>query len=135
MGSSDTPTRTPYCTRLPTPCSAQPAWAISASSSPPSDPQWKDAPSEQFLAQARELVEGYGYHVVNVDAVVVIERPKILPHRARIRENIARILGLAIDRIGIKAKTSEGVGPVGRGESVEVHATAMISRAAARKPM
>jgi 2-C-methyl-D-erythritol 2,4-cyclodiphosphate synthase len=102
---------------------------------PPSDPQWKDASSEQFLAQARELVEGYGYHVVNVDAVVVIERPKILPYRARIRENVARVLGTGIDRVGIKAKTSEGVGPVGRGEAAEVYATAMISRDAARKPM
>ena len=95
---------------------------------PPTDPQWKDADSEVFLTEARELIEGYGFSIVNLDAVIVIERPKILPHRKAIRENLARILGVEAGRIGIKAKTSEKVGPVGRGEAAECHAVALLQR-------
>lgn len=102
---------------------------------PPSDPQWKDADSEVFLQQARELVVGYGYRIVNVDAVVVLERPKLLPHRAAIRKNLARILAIDAERIGLKAKTSEGVGPCGRGEAAEAHVVATLVRDAAAKLM
>jgi 2-C-methyl-D-erythritol 2,4-cyclodiphosphate synthase len=102
---------------------------------PPSDPQWKDADSVVFLQQARELIESYGYRVANVDAVVIIERPKILPHREKIRKRIAEVLGISADHVGIKAKTAEGVGPVGRGEAAEAHAVAVIWRAAERPVM
>ena len=102
---------------------------------PPSDPQWKDADSEVFLQQARELVVGYGYRIVNIDAVVVLERPKLLPHRQAIRKNLARILVIDAERIGLKAKTSEGVGPCGRGEAAEAHAEATLVRDAAAKLM
>jgi 2-C-methyl-D-erythritol 2,4-cyclodiphosphate synthase len=95
---------------------------------PPTDPQWKDANSEVFLQQARELVVGYGYRIVNVDAVIVLERPKLLPHRTAIRKNLARILAIDAERIGLKAKTSEGVGPCGRGEAAEAHVVAMLVR-------
>jgi 2-C-methyl-D-erythritol 2,4-cyclodiphosphate synthase len=95
---------------------------------PPSDPQWKDADSEVFLQQARELVVGYGYRIVSVDAVVVLERPKLLPHRTAIRKNLARILAIDAERIGLKAKTSEGVGPCGRGEAAEAHVVATLVR-------
>jgi 2-C-methyl-D-erythritol 2,4-cyclodiphosphate synthase len=97
---------------------------------PPTDPQWKDAASEVFLHHARELLAGYGYRIVNVDAVVILERPKLLPHRDAIRANLARILGVEPARIGLKAKTSESVGPAGRGEAAEAHAVALISREA-----
>ena len=102
---------------------------------PPSDPQWQDAASEIFLTQARELLEGYGCRVINVDVVVIIERPKLLPHRPNIRENLARILGIEPSRIGIKAKTSEGVGPCGREEAAEAYAVATIAREAAARLM
>lgn len=95
---------------------------------PPSDPQWKDCDSEVFLLHARELVETYGFRIANVDVVVILEKPKLLPHRKKIRENIARILKVAPDRVGIKAKTSEGVGPAGRGEAAEAHAVACLVR-------
>lgn len=95
---------------------------------PPSDPQWKDCASEVFLKHASELVESYGYRIINVDVVVILERPKLLPHRQPIRENIARILGVGPDRVGIKAKTSEKVGPAGRGEAAEAHAVACLVR-------
>lgn len=102
---------------------------------PPSDPQWKDADSEVFLAQARELIESYGYRIVNLDAVIVIERPKILPHRAAIRKNLARILEIDEGRVGLKAKTSEKVGPVGRGEAAECHAVALLENGGAARLM
>lgn len=95
---------------------------------PPSDPQWKDADSEQFLLEARQLIEGYGFQIANLDAVLIIEKPKILPHRDAIRKNVARILGIREDRVGVKAKTSESVGPAGRGEAAECHAVVLLCR-------
>ena len=97
---------------------------------PPTDPQWKDADSELFLAEAREVIEGYGYQIANIDAVLIIERPKILPHRDAIRKNLARILDIEPGQIGLKAKTSETVGPAGRGEAAECHAVVLIERPA-----
>ncbi len=102
---------------------------------PPSDPKWKDAASEIFLNQARELLEGYAFRIVNIDIVVVIERPKLLPHRPKIRENLARILGVDASCIGLKAKTAEGVGPCGRGEVAEAYAVCCLAREAAARLM
>ena len=95
---------------------------------PPTDPQWKDADSSVFVRHAAELLTSYGWKVVNVDAVVIIERPKLLPHRDRIRENIAALLGIDTSAVGLKAKTGEGIGPVGAGEVAEAHAIALIAR-------
>jgi 2-C-methyl-D-erythritol 2,4-cyclodiphosphate synthase len=102
---------------------------------PPTDPQWKDCASEVFLKHARELVEGYGFHIANVDVVVILEQPKLLPHRQAIRENVARILNVRPDRVGLKAKTSESVGPAGRGEAAEAHAVACLMRDEAPRMM
>jgi 2-C-methyl-D-erythritol 2,4-cyclodiphosphate synthase len=102
---------------------------------PPSDPQWKDADSTVFLKQARELIESYGYRIANVDAVVIIERPKILPYRDQIRKRMAKVLGINVGNIGLKAKTAEGVGPIGQGDAAEAHAVAVIWRAAERHVM
>ena len=102
---------------------------------PPSDPQWKNCASEVFLTHARELIESYGFHIANVDVVVILERPKLLPYRQAIRENLARILKVRPDRIGLKAKTSENVGPAGRGEAAEAHAVACLMRDEAPRVM
>lgn len=102
---------------------------------PPSDQQWKDADSEVFLQHAQELVAGYSFRIVNVDAVVVLERPKLLPHRRAIQKNLARILKIDAERIGLKAKTSEGVGPCGRGEAAEAHAVVSLVRESAAQLM
>lgn len=96
---------------------------------PPSDSRWKDAESAQFLGHARGLIEAAGYRTVNIDVVVVLERPKLLPHREAIRRNLSALLDLPLDAVSVKAKTSEGVGPVGRGEAVEAHATALLMQA------
>jgi 2-C-methyl-D-erythritol 2,4-cyclodiphosphate synthase len=102
---------------------------------PASDPQWKNADSTVFLSQAAELIESYGYQIANIDAVVIIERPKILPYREQIRKRMAKVLGIKADHIGLKGKTAEGVGPIGRGEAAEAHAVVVIWRAAERPVM
>ena len=95
---------------------------------PPSDPQWRDADSAVFLRHARRLVEESGYRLVNVDAVVVLEKPKLAPFRDAIRESLADKLGVSPDRVSVKAKTAEGLGPIGEGEAAEAHAVVLVRR-------
>lgn len=95
---------------------------------PPSDPKWKDADSETFLGYACKLIEDNGYRIVNVDAVIGLERPKVGPHRDAIRRNVARVLRIEMDRVGLKAKTAEGLGPVGEGLAAEVRVVALLAR-------
>jgi len=77
---------------------------------PPSDPKWKGADSAVFLREALKRVRGAGYHVANVDSVLILAEPKIGPHATAIREHVAELLSIAIDRVGLKAKTPEGLG-------------------------
>jgi 2-C-methyl-D-erythritol 2,4-cyclodiphosphate synthase len=95
---------------------------------PPTDEQWRDAESTVFLEHARKLLETNGYQIVNVDVVIIIEKPKILPHRDRMRQHVAKTLGIDMERVGLKAKTAEGLGAVGAGEAAEAHAVATIAR-------
>jgi 2-C-methyl-D-erythritol 2,4-cyclodiphosphate synthase len=95
---------------------------------PDSDPAWKDADSIDLLTRAREVVTAAGYVVLNVDVVVIAERPKMAPHAEAMRGNVARAIGIAPDRVSIKGKTNEGVGSIGAGESIAVHAVALIAR-------
>ena len=93
---------------------------------PDSDPRWKGADSLQFLRHARDLVAEKGYTIVNVDSTVILERPKLKDFRASIREKLAQTLGLEIDRVSVKFKTAEKVGPVGEGRSAEAQALVTI---------
>ncbi|MBI1786338.1 MAG: 2-C-methyl-D-erythritol 2,4-cyclodiphosphate synthase [Acidobacteria bacterium] len=95
---------------------------------PDSDPRWKGADSLQFLAHARDLAVAAGYTLVNVDATVILERPKLKDYSAPIREKIAAALGLDLDRVSVKFKTSEEVGPVGTGQSAEAQAVVTLRR-------
>jgi 2-C-methyl-D-erythritol 2,4-cyclodiphosphate synthase len=95
---------------------------------PDTDPQWKGAGSRQFVAHAAKLVRDLGYEIVNVDTTVILERPKLKDHRLPIRESLARALGLDLDRVSVKFKTAERVGPVGEGRSAEAQAIVSISR-------
>ena len=79
-----------------------------------------------LLAHAVGVARGAGYRVENVDAVVIAERPKLVPHIAGIRANLAAALGVAVDRVSVKGKTNEGVGELGRGEAIAVHAVALL---------
>jgi len=85
---------------------------------PDSDERFKDADSMQLLAEAVAKVTAAGYQLVNVDATVVMETPKLAPHRQAIRERLAATLGLDAERVNVKASTGEGIGFVGRGEGV-----------------
>lgn len=77
---------------------------------PPSDPKWKGADSAIFLREALKRVDDAGYTVVNVDSTLVLTAPKIGPHAEAIRSNVARLLGIPVASIGLKAKTPEGLG-------------------------
>ena len=93
---------------------------------PPSDPQWKGASSDRFLAFAAERVRARGGTIAHLDLAIVAEAPKIGPHREAMRSRIAGICGVSIDRVGVKATTNEGMGFIGRGEGIAAIATATI---------
>ncbi|MDW3184126.1 2-C-methyl-D-erythritol 2,4-cyclodiphosphate synthase [Roseobacter sp.] len=93
---------------------------------PPSDPQWKGAASDIFLAHAVSLAAEMGFGLSNVDCTLICEAPKIGPHAAAMRENLARIMGLEVDRVSVKATTSERLGFTGRGEGIACLATAAL---------
>ncbi|XDZ66959.1 2-C-methyl-D-erythritol 4-phosphate cytidylyltransferase [Alphaproteobacteria bacterium LSUCC0684] len=90
---------------------------------PPSDPQWKDQDSAAFLKEARARVDKAGGVITLADLTIIAEVPKILPHRDAIRRRIADILDLSMDRISVKATTSEGLGFTGRREGIAVMAS------------
>jgi 2-C-methyl-D-erythritol 4-phosphate cytidylyltransferase/2-C-methyl-D-erythritol 2,4-cyclodiphosphate synthase len=93
---------------------------------PDTDPQWKGVSSLVMLRHAVALARESGYVVGNVDAVVIAERPKLAPHVDAIRECLASVLGVEIGCVSVKGKTNEGVGEIGRGEAMAVHAVAVL---------
>jgi 2-C-methyl-D-erythritol 4-phosphate cytidylyltransferase/2-C-methyl-D-erythritol 2,4-cyclodiphosphate synthase len=93
---------------------------------PPSDPQWRNASSDRFLAFAADRVRRRGGRINHLDVTIVCEAPRIGPHRDAMRSRIAEIAGIAIDRVGLKATTSEKLGFTGRGEGIVAFATATI---------
>lgn len=93
---------------------------------PPSDPQWRGASSDHFLRHAVDLVTAKGGRILLLDLTLVCEAPKIGPHRERMRESIARIAGVAADRVSVKATTTEGLGFTGRGEGIAAQAVATV---------
>ncbi len=95
---------------------------------PDSDARWKGCDSLVFLKHAKELAEARGYRVVNVDATIILERPKLKDYRQAIRERIAETLALDPDRVSVKFKTAERVGPVGEGRAAESQAVVTLER-------
>jgi 2-C-methyl-D-erythritol 2,4-cyclodiphosphate synthase len=95
---------------------------------PDTDPKWKGAGSSRFLAHAAFLVRGAGFEIVNVDSTVILQRPKLKDYRGAIRESLAHTLALEVDRISVKFKTAEGVGPVGEGRSAEAQAIVTLAK-------
>jgi 2-C-methyl-D-erythritol 4-phosphate cytidylyltransferase/2-C-methyl-D-erythritol 2,4-cyclodiphosphate synthase len=93
---------------------------------PPSDPKWKGAASEIFLAAAAGAVRARGGMIAHIDATIVCERPKVGPHREAIRESIARITQISLDRVAIKATTTERLGFTGREEGIASLALATV---------
>lgn len=93
---------------------------------PPSDPQWKGAASEIFLRHAVALAAEQGFTISNVDCTLICETPKIGPHSAMMRAEMARLMGLDPTRVSVKATTSERLGFTGRGEGIACIATAAL---------
>ena len=93
---------------------------------PPSDPQWRGAASERFLAFASERVRARSGVIANLDVTIVCEAPRVAPHRDAMRASIAAIAGIPITRVAVKATTSEKLGFTGRGEGIVAMATATV---------
>jgi len=93
---------------------------------PDNDPKFKDADSLELLEQAASAVGERGYAVVNVDANIIAQAPKLDPYLDQMRDNLAARLGVLPGQVSVKAKTNEGVGPEGRGEAISVQAVALL---------
>jgi 2-C-methyl-D-erythritol 2,4-cyclodiphosphate synthase len=93
---------------------------------PDTDARWRDADSMKLLGIVVTTVIAEGFQIVNVDTTVVMEAPKIGPHRSAIRERLAEVLGLKPGRVNVKASTGEGIGFVGRGEGAAALAVASL---------
>ncbi len=95
---------------------------------PNTSPTWRGVSSLVFLRQVRDLLRKAGYAIVNIDATVGLERPKLSAHIPRMQEKLAEALGLNTGQVSVKAKTGEGVDAVGRGEAVRADAVALVVR-------
>lgn len=99
---------------------------------PSSDPAYKDISSLTLLRRVAVMLEGRGCQVCNVDATVVAEQPRLSPFVAQMRELIGRTLGVSMEQVGVKTTTSKGLGFVGQGEAIAVHAVALVDEAVDR---
>ncbi len=95
---------------------------------PDRDPRWKDADSLQLLARVVWLAAQRGYHVVNVDTTVMLERPRLRPHVQAMREKLAHVLSVDAACVSVKAKTGEGLDAVGEGRAVTAQAVVLLRR-------
>ena len=95
---------------------------------PPDDPQWKNSNSLILLEKVRELIERRGWRVVNIDSVVIAERPKLKQHINLMRQNIAQAMHVDIDYIAVKATTNELLGPEGREEGISSQAVVLLQK-------
>jgi 2-C-methyl-D-erythritol 4-phosphate cytidylyltransferase/2-C-methyl-D-erythritol 2,4-cyclodiphosphate synthase len=93
---------------------------------PDTDARWKGASSIDLLRQSAGMVRQAGFEIVNLDVVVILERPKIAGHIEEIRERLAGALAVPVDRVSVKGKTNEGIDAVGRGEAIAAHAVALL---------
>jgi 2-C-methyl-D-erythritol 2,4-cyclodiphosphate synthase len=96
---------------------------------PDTDPQWKDASSLDLLSQVMERVREQGLRVTNVDTVIVAQEPRLVPHFDPMRETLARALEVETVRVNIKAKTTEGLGAIGRGEAMAAQVVVLLENA------
>jgi 2-C-methyl-D-erythritol 2,4-cyclodiphosphate synthase len=94
---------------------------------PDSDPKWKGANSLMFLDHVHKLLNDKRFRIAYVDAVVIMEEPKLGPHFPQMREVMAKCLGVSLETIHLKAKTNEGVDAIGRGEAIAAHAVATLT--------
>ena len=95
---------------------------------PPEDAKWKDADSAQLLSAVLKDVYAKGWKIENLDCVIKLEKPKFIPFRQQIVNNIASVMGIEADKVFVKAKTGEKLPPVGTGEAVEAYCTCLLSK-------
>ena len=95
---------------------------------PPSDNNWKNADSLFLLSQVIQIIRNQGWEVINIDSVIVAERPKIKPYVDLMKKNISTTLRIDDGLIGIKATTNEKLGPEGREEGISCHSVALIRK-------
>ena len=93
---------------------------------PSSDSRWKGASSLLFLEEVKRLVGERGYRIENVDVTLIAQAPALAPHTEAMRETLSRCLGIGIDEVSIKAKSTDGLGALGRGEGVAAQATVLL---------
>ena len=94
---------------------------------PDTDARFKGADSGALLAEAARRVRAQGYAIGNVDSTIIAQAPKLMPHIAAMRTNLAKALDVAVDQVNVKAKTAEKMGPVGLGQAMEAHAIVLIT--------
>lgn len=95
---------------------------------PDSDERWKDADSMRLLAACAGMLRERKWRIGNLDATIVVQSPRLAPFLPKMRENVARALGVAVDDVSIKAKTSEGLGYTGDGSGIAAYAVALVER-------
>jgi 2-C-methyl-D-erythritol 2,4-cyclodiphosphate synthase len=98
---------------------------------PDTDPQWEGADSLRLLAACHELAVRHGWTIANIDATVVVQQPRLAPHVPAMRDALADTLGLEVERISVKAKTSEGMGYTGDGTGIAAYAVVLVEALAA----
>lgn len=95
---------------------------------PDTDPANRGRDSAEMLSVAFQAVQNAGWAVVNIDCIVFAQKPKLTPYKMKIRENLARLLKIDVDCVGLKAKTGELIGPVGREEAIEAQCVVLLER-------
>lgn len=93
---------------------------------PDTDPAYKDADGIDLLRRAYGMLRERGYRLANLDATIIAQKPKLLPHLDAMRQNLSETLECDVDAVSIKAKTNEHVGPEGRQEAISVHAVVLV---------
>jgi 2-C-methyl-D-erythritol 2,4-cyclodiphosphate synthase len=96
---------------------------------PSSDPRWKDAASDRFVAAALALVRERGFAVGNVDATVIAQMPRLAPHREAMAASVARCLGVEPARVNVKISSTDGLGAIGRGDGIAAQAVVLLEAA------
>ena len=95
---------------------------------PPQEPQYKDISSLILLRKTLDILKQHSYTIINIDCTIVLEKPKLLPHISRIKENLASELGLEPSFVSIKSKTKEGLESVGQEQAIEAYATVLVQK-------